>query len=414
MPINQETLAERLKSERRRLELTQEEVAQHIGVKRSVVVQLEAARRAVTSIELSQLAMLYKRSAEYFLSETAPGDAGGVMHLRANRDLDNLVRESLDKCISICKVATSLERLLNVDSYNVAFSYIIERPRSRWEAVNQGIQVAAMERRRLELGSSPLRNIVEIIARHGVRVAKDTMTTDISGFFFAGPETGMAILVNAADSSTRRLFSYAHEYAHLLLDKNSVPDGISRFGNREELIEVRANTFAAHFLMPEEGIRAFLDNVGGPTRQVMEIYDGFELRLGEGQNGQDELVTAQRRSTPGSREVRMIDALRLARHFGTSYESAVYQLLNLKIIHKESQEKLLAKKAQSEIVNSLLGMPPALLDQETMADLTQTVVVLVVEALLRQQITNPKAKEYMRLINRDPQDLDCINPALSN
>jgi Zn-dependent peptidase ImmA (M78 family)/transcriptional regulator with XRE-family HTH domain len=413
MPINQEILAERLKSERKRLALTQEEVAEYIGVKRSAVVQLEAAKRAVTSIELSQLAVLYKRSAEYFLSETAPEEASSVMHLRANRDLDDLVRESLDKCVAICKAATSLEELLSISSSNVAFSYIIERPRSRWEAVDQGIQVAAMERKRLELGSSPLRNIVEIIARHGVRVAKDTMTTDISGFFFAGPETGMAILVNAADSPTRRLFSYAHEYAHLLLDKSHV-SGVSRFGNREDLLEVRANTFAAHFLMPEEGVRAFLDNVGGLTRQVMEIYDGFEVRFGEDQNGQDDLVTAQRRSAPGSREVRMIDALRLARHFGTSYEAAVYQLLNLKIVQKETQEKLLSKKSQSEVVNSLLGIPPALLEQETMADLTQTMVGLVVEALLQKQITNPKAKEYMRLINRDPQELDCISPALSN
>ena len=319
MSINQETLAERLRSERKRLELTQEEVAEHIGVKRSAVVQLEAAKRAVTSIELSQLAVLYKRSAEYFLSDATPEEADGVMHLRANRDLDDLVRESLDKCIAICKAATSLEGLLNIASSNVAFSYTIERPRSRWEAVDQGIRVAVMERRRLELGSSPLRNIVEIIARHGVRVAKDTMTTDISGFFFAGTETGMAILVNAADSPTRRLFSYAHEYAHLLLDKNLVPGGVSRFGNREELLEVRANTFAAHFLMPEEGVRAFLNSVGGLTRQVIEIYDGFEVRFGEDQNGQDELLTAQRRSAPGSREVRMIDALRLARQIGRAH-----------------------------------------------------------------------------------------------
>lgn len=109
----------------------------------------------------------------------------------------------------------------------------------------------------------------------------------------------------------------------------------------------------------------------------------------------------------------MMDALRLARHFGTSYEAALYQLLNLKVLQKEAQERLLREKDQAEIVNALLGMPPALLEQETMADLTQTVVGLVVEALLRKQITSPKAKEYMRLIDRAPQDLDRISLAFS-
>jgi len=413
MPINQEILAERLRAQRKRLELTQEEVAERMGVKRPTIVQIEAGKRAVTSIELSQLAVLYKRSAEYFLSETDPEEASGVMHLRASRDLDEVVREGLEKCIGVCKAATSLENLLGATRSSVAFSYTMGRPQTRWEAVDQGIRVAAMERKRLELGSLPLRNIVEIIARHGVRVAKYTMTDDISGFFFVSPETGMAILVNGAHSPTRRLFSYAHEYAHLLLDKGHVSGGVSRFGNRDDLLEVRANTFAAHFLMPEEGIRAFFDNSGGSARQVMEIYDGFNMQLRDGQSGQDDVVTAQRRAVPGSQEVRMMDALRLARHFGTSYEAALYQLLNLKVLQKEAQERLLREKDQAEIVNALLGMPPALLEQETMADLTQTVVGLVVEALLRKQITSPKAKEYMRLIDRAPQDLDRISLAFS-
>lgn len=406
MPITQEQLAERLKVARSRLELTQEEVAERMGVKRPTIAQIEAGNRAVTSIELSRLAEIYKRDVESLLSEQEPEDTAGLLHLRTGSDLDETVRYHLDKCIEICKAATELEELLGISQKGVGFSYTLERPKTRWEAVEHGMRLAMIERKRLELGTLPVRNIVEIIAQHGVRVGRYTLTDDISGLFFIGPETGMAILVNAGHSTTRRLFSYAHEYAHLLVDSQQTSGGVSRYGNRDDLLEVRANAFTAHFLMPNEGVRAFLDGLGGPTRQVMEIYDGFKEQPAH--SGED-LLTAQRRTAPGSQEVRMIDALRVARHFGTSYSATVYQLLNLKFIQKETQEKLLAEQKRAEQVNDLLGVQPLYLEQEEQADLKQMTVNLIVEAWLQELISHPKAHEYMNLLGLDPQRLDRLN-----
>lgn len=405
MPITQEQLAERLKAERNRLELTQEEVAERMGVKRPTIAQIEAGNRAVTSIELSQFAVIYKRDVELLLSEKEPEDAAGLLHLRTSSDLDETVRYNLDKCIEVCKAATELEKLLGIPQKEVGFSYTLERPQTRWEAVEQGMRLAMMERKRLELGTLPVRNIVEIIAQHGVRVGRYTLTEDISGLFFVGPDTGKAILVNTMHSTTRRLFSYAHEYTHLLVDSQQTPGGISRYGNRDDLLEVRANAFAAHFLMPNEGVRALLDGLGGPTRQVMEVYDGFKEQA---EHYGEDLLTAQRRAAPGSQEVRMIDALHVARHFGTSYSATVYQLLNLKIIQKETQEKLLEEQKRAEQANDLLGVP-LYLEQETQADLKQMTVNLIVEAWLQEQISRPKAYEYMNLLGLDPQKLDSLN-----
>lgn len=405
MPITEDKLAERLKVERNRLELTQEEVAERMGMKRPTIAQIEACNRAVSSIELSHFAVIYKRSVESLLSENEPEEASGVLHLRNSGDLDDTARYNLDKCIEVCKVATQLEKLLERSQKGVRFSYNLERPQTRWEAVEQGMRLAVMERKRLELGTLPVRNIVEIIAQHGVRVGRYTFTDDISGLFFVGPDTGMAILINAGHSTTRRLFSYAHEYAHLLVDSQQTPGGVSRYGNRNDLLEVRANAFAAHFLMPNEGVRSFLDGLGGPTRQVMEIYDGFKEQVG---HEKEDLLTAQRRNAPGSQDIRMIDALRVARHFGTSYSATVYHLLNLKIIPKETQEKLLEDQPRAEQANILFGLPKDL-EQETDADLIRITVSLIVEALLQRQISRPKAYEYMKLLELNPQKLDSLN-----
>lgn len=105
----------------------------------------------------------------------------------------------------------------------------------------------------------------------------------------------------------------------------------------------------------------------------------------------------------------MIDALRVARHFGTSYSATVYQLLNLKFIQKETQEKLLAEQKRAEQVNDLLGVQPLYLEQEEQADLKQMTVNLIVEAWLQELISHPKAHEYMNLLGLDPQRLDRLN-----
>jgi hypothetical protein len=157
-------------------------------VKRPTIAQIEAGNRAVTSIELSQLAVIYKRNIESLPSEKDPEEASGLLHLRTNGDLDDTVRYNLDKCIEVCKAATQLEDLLGTPRKGVKFSYTLDRPQTRWEAVEQGMRLASMERKRLELGTLPVRNIVEIIAQHGVRVGRYTLTDDISGLFFVGPD----------------------------------------------------------------------------------------------------------------------------------------------------------------------------------------------------------------------------------
>jgi len=55
---------------------------------------------------------------------------------------------------------------------------------------------------------------------------------------------------------------------------------VSRASDREDLIEVRANSFAASFLMPEEGVRQFVASLGkgGPSRAYAEVFDEAAVR----------------------------------------------------------------------------------------------------------------------------------------
>ena len=65
----QERVSQRLRDAREYLGLSQESVAEQLGIPRASVSALETGKRKVSALELKQLAKLYKRPVSYFLAE---------------------------------------------------------------------------------------------------------------------------------------------------------------------------------------------------------------------------------------------------------------------------------------------------------------------------------------------------------
>lgn len=398
MTVTQAELARRLKSARENVGLTQLEVAEAVGLARTAVVQIEAGHRAISSLELEKLARLYGRDMREFLSESA-FDADPVVALfRVTPGFANdlALTKELRDCAHLCREATQLERLLDLPlAYTLSASYAVEAPSSRWEAICQGRYLAEQERSRLGLGLSPLWQMAEALRRQGVRVTETAMPEDVSGLFFHSRDIGLVIVVNRSHSLSRRRFSYAHEFCHLLVDR-ARPGIVSRQENRDELIEVRANAFAAHFLMPEAGVRAFLQTLGKgeSTRQVQEVYDGVES------------VAAQKRLPPGSQEIQVHDVVELAHHFGVSYEAALYHLLNLRLLTKEQQETLLAQREVAKSVSRALRLPRP--DNESRETLAEQILALSLEAYRRGLISRRKLLELADAAKVSAAEMEAI------
>lgn len=66
-----ESLGSRLKEAREYLGLSQEFVAARLGVPRASISAIETGRRKVSSLELRDLARLYKKPLSYFLGESS-------------------------------------------------------------------------------------------------------------------------------------------------------------------------------------------------------------------------------------------------------------------------------------------------------------------------------------------------------
>ncbi len=382
MSITQQDLAERLRGARSDSGLTQQEVADELGIPRTAVVHIEAGRRAVTSLELAEMSRLYGRGADEFLAEELSGDEVSAFFMTVPEVASNAVlRRDLQRSARLSRQTTFLEQVLGRNASRRSLPrYEVEPPPSWWAAICQGRDLAGQERSRLDLGSSPVWKIAEIIRRQGVRVTELPLPDQVSGIFFHAPDTGPVIVINESHPRTQRLFSYAHEYCHTLVDRSS-PGTVSSVDNRDELREVRANAFASHFMMPETGVRSVLAGRGKLEghRAGQEIYDGA--------NG----LRAQRRGSGHDQGIHVYDVVALARHFGISYEAALYHLMNLELLQDSDFEQL---REQDEIAGKILrATRVAEWGEHTHWSLADQLLSLGLEAYMLGEISRKKLRE---------------------
>lgn len=398
MPVSREELARRLRVAREACGLTQEDVAEHLDVSRPTVAQMELGNRAVTSLELDRLARLYGRDLREFFMDDFQGHDALAALFRADSDVAQQphVVDALRNCVTVGREVTNLEQLLGIDREGGAAAvYPLPAPRNRWQAVQQGERVAAQERQRLGLGFAPIGNIAEVLETQGVRTALIDLPDDVSGLTMADPTIGVFVVANRLHAAVRRRFSLAHEYAHGLIDRDRLGT-VSRSTERDDLLEVRANAFAATFLLPAEGVRQFMAMIGkgGPSRQRTEVFD------------EGGVVEASTRAAPKSQDTQMYDVAELAEHFGVSRLATLYRLRNLRILsdaefaHLKEHEDVGFGRA----VANLLRLPE--IDEDAARDeYRHRFLSLALEAFRRAEISRAKLSELANMIGLDSTEL---------
>jgi len=398
MPVTKEELARRLRAAREACSMKQEDVARHLGLSRPTIAQIELGNRAVTSIELDKLAYFFGRDIREFLGGEFRGEDALVALFRRHPEVPDQEQTvaALRQCIALGREITSLEGMLGIDREVEALpSYVVRTPGKKWEAVQSGERVAGEERRRLGLGTAPLPNIVELLETQGVRTAQVALPEDLSGLTLVEPEVGVFVVVNRSHHFLRRRFSFAHEYCHVVLDREQ-RGAISRATDRESLAEVRANAFAAEFLMPKAGVGAFVHGLGKgrPSRIDIDIFDELEARR------------IQARPAPGTQVIGLHDVVLLAHHFGVSRISALYRLKNLRLVTEPEFEALQQQDEQglSKSLARLLDLPDPE-HENARNEFRHRFLALGLEAFRRGEITRAKLRELAEMVEVADSDL---------
>lgn len=412
--LTPQDIAARLKEARERASLTQEDVAKHLGLPRSAIALMETAKRKVSGLELARLAYLYGRSPAEFLAREFEGDGVSVL-LRALPEIpeQEAAREAVRKGVALAREIANLERLLGVDRASTGLPQCPSASlRGRWEAVEQGKRLAHQERQRMELGTAPLGDLGDLLENQGITVLELELPQNFSGFTIR-LEGRIICGVNTTEVTERQRFSLAHEYCHALLDHDR-PAVISRQEENDELREVRANAFAAAFLMPYDGLHEYLLrlNKGLPARpREAVIPPKGDVRFAEGRLG------------PEATRMGLWHVCLLAAHFRVSRLAMIWQLFNLRFITEEERFDLLAAEqdgagralarlldldggsageSQAGKDRTQLELPPKLRLAR------RRLLHLALEALRNEAISRRKFQELVDMSGSDPAEVGLV------
>lgn len=405
MTVTANELARRLRAARQALSMTQREAAQYVSeslgkpISCPAIAQMETGRRTVSLRELQYLARAYGRDMRGFLSDSFQTEDTLSVLLRTHPEsLSRSLLPALRPALAVGRELSNLEKLLALDRNGEQVPrYAWNAPETRGDAVMQGERIAEAERRRLDLGTAPVPDVTDLLERQGIRAVLAALPDDVSGLILQDAETGLLIAVNAGYHLLRRRFSFAHEYAHALLDGQR-RGTISRPRDAANLPEVRANAFAASFLMPEAGVKRFMQGMAkDPTARGQESFDATET------------VRASARYAPGTQDVTLYDAALLAHYFKVSRTAALYRLKRLRLINPAAFAALQEQERNNvgAAIAQLLDLPepdPA----EARHRFPRRFLALAVEAYRRETITRGKLRELAALVNVDNGRLERV------
>ena len=332
---------------------------------------------------------------EFVAQKFKPSDPlAALFRAEPNVATEPSVAAALRDCVALGREITSLERLLGINMATAATTSYPLAPATRpWNAIQQGERLATEERRRLGLGDSPLPDLAELLEAQGIRTGIIDLPVDVSGLTLNHPRVGIFIVANRNQHVLRRRFSFAHEFAHALADRDRF-GLVSRSSEQRNLVEVRANAFAAAFLLPETGVKQFVAGLGKgrPSR----VHSGvFSDVLDEAES-----LDVEARSAPGSQAVQMYDVVRLAHHFSVSRIAALYRLRNLRMISEPefSDLKELDRVGRGKQLARHLGLPtPDHVELRWRFQLR--VLGLALEAYRREEISRGKLEEIASMLD---------------
>lgn len=357
-------LGRRLQEARKARRLTQQDVADVLGVARTTVTAIEKGERRVQPLELARLAeqldvpvaeLLRPAHASRVSLDTSAVELRATFdsYVTADAALGPLVFE-LER---LCADYLELEQLAGISS---------RRPRPRSYTIDTDPEAAAEdaaqeERRRLGLGDGPVHDLRSILeTEFGIRVFYMDLPSKTAAMFGFTEELGGCISVNRQHPAERRRLSLAHELGHFVCSRE-LPD-VHRLGkgSRNAARERFANAFSYAFVMPEYGLR----------RRVREMTRSRDGRL------------------------TVADLCHLAHQYFVSVEAMTVRLEGLDLIAPGTWSRMKQGGFRVKDANEQLQLPPQSEEAEL---LPRRYMYLVAEAFGRRLIGEGEVARYLRM-----------------
>lgn len=253
MAFNLKILGDKLSRYRKQFQYSIVEVSEKTGIPAVKLGEFENGRQRPSGDEILILSDFYKCDYKFFLSNEllAPFEQTETLFRRFGSDFSKQDRWSIQECLFLAECEYFLEKTLKKQVIsNFGFRKIGDHFKTH------GKMAAKSLRNYLKYSENTVSmNIYKDMRSIGIRVFRRKLeNSHISGLYVKHPVVGKCVLINYSEDVYRQRFTAAHEAAHTILD---LDDDIlvSFLGEKSDLKEIRANSFASEYLMPSEAIQ---------------------------------------------------------------------------------------------------------------------------------------------------------------
>jgi Zn-dependent peptidase ImmA (M78 family)/transcriptional regulator with XRE-family HTH domain len=291
--VTNQELGQRIARRRSELAMSQADLAAAVaGLTQSKLSKSESGQRRLSTVELAEIAQALGADPVDLLADEPLSEAAGA----AARGGDMAAATAgLDLALAYLRVW----EMAVEDGFPVDLGVKPAFPAARGGAVARGKTMAERVRTHLGLGTDPIHDLVkDVCAPLGLAVAYRPLPSTVQDPFdgLCVSAKGMAIaVVNTAERPRgRQRFTLAHELGHWMFGDVEAGPAIDRDvaapGGSD--MEMRANAFAAHLLVPDTAL-AGLDDV---TAAVSVAYDhgvsvgAMAFRIRNSLTGRNELA----------------------------------------------------------------------------------------------------------------------------
>lgn len=273
-------VSKKIKSGRKLRSLSQQKLADEIGVSKQMISKYENSISIPSSKVLIELAKALQLNVDYFF--TPPTVELGTINFRKKSKLTTKRLEAIKEEVKL-KLSNYLEieNILNIDN---EFDISIQKRKLNAESDIESIVKEIREE--WQIGFDPVHNITQLLEDQEIKIIEIAEADNLfDGMATIIDEKYAVIVINENFPIERKRFTLLHELGHLILD---IPD----CDLKEE--ENYCNLFAAEFLFPLSNVfKEF-----GKNRRSVAIQ---------------ELIEAQKK-------------------YGISIQAIMYRLLNADII----------------------------------------------------------------------------------
>lgn len=252
MKLNLELMASRFKQARVTLEYSLEEVSRSTGISIDEILSVEQGKVIPSGDDVLILAEFYDCDFRGFIDSAClpPVQKAEMLFRRYGDAFSANDRRSVQEFLNLCRIESQLQGLLDCR---------VVMPGFKWSGSyykNHGEQLAMQVRGIHGYSENEVpRDIYRDFRSLGVHIFRRNLENkDISGLYVNDPVAGHCVLVNYDEDVYRQRFSVSHEVAHAIFDSSEESivsfDSNSTKYDRKDLIEIRANSFASHYLIP--------------------------------------------------------------------------------------------------------------------------------------------------------------------